>query len=112
LPQKFVHFDRLPFVEINVAIGAFCDRDYLAVMARQIFTKKDALRHAAGRIAIAVPLTVWRLAGQWQVSNLAPIRTRPFELATLPFRSLSPALWSQRCLRSIRLLGSVAKFDL
>jgi predicted signal transduction protein with EAL and GGDEF domain len=27
-------------------------------MARQIFTQKDALRHAAGRIAVAVPLTV------------------------------------------------------
>lgn len=27
-------------------------------MARQIFTKRDAVRHAVGRIAIAVPLTV------------------------------------------------------
>src|ERR1700722_205982 len=27
-------------------------------MARQIFTQKDAIRHAAGRIAVAVPLTV------------------------------------------------------
>jgi diguanylate cyclase (GGDEF)-like protein len=34
-------------------------------MARQIFTQKDAIRHAAGRIAVAVPLTVvvsWTMA--------------------------------------------------
>ena len=34
-------------------------------MARQIFTQKDAIRHAVGRIAVAVPLTVvvsWTMA--------------------------------------------------
>jgi diguanylate cyclase (GGDEF)-like protein len=36
-------------------------------MARQIFTKKDAIRHAAGRIAIAVPLTV---AISWTIASI------------------------------------------
>jgi len=39
----------------------------LPLMARQIFTKKDAIRHAAGRIAIAVPLTV---AISWTVASI------------------------------------------
>lgn len=39
----------------------------LPLMARQIFTKKDAIRHAAGRIAIAVPLTV---AISWTIASI------------------------------------------
>ncbi len=72
---KFIQFERLPFININGAAeplrdfnlpGRLC-RLALPLMARQIFTKKDAIRHAAGRIAIAVPLTV---AISWTIASI------------------------------------------
>jgi diguanylate cyclase (GGDEF)-like protein len=70
---QFTHFDGLSFIDINgttehlreFSRSERCATNVRHIMARQIFTQKDAIRHAAGRIAVAVPLTVvvsWTMA--------------------------------------------------
>jgi hypothetical protein len=88
-------------------------------MARQIFTQRDAIRHAAGRIAVAVPLTVvvsWTMASIQLGNNPdATVRVGYVTVSVIFMGAIVAALltgglsyYTARIMQELTLRGSAA----